>query len=558
METVRLPKNLGEFALVALNDLNKKLHAQKIRLDWRDVRSPLSHDQLTALLAGLNISDHEDLIGVETIPPFLQKAVLAVSDAQKREPPRQKEQPAVKPQGATPRRWSPAGEDVDLDTTEIKKIRAPQNTKDLVSQDENVPVPAHPGPGKPLDAPTNFRLHDLPAGLVLPDLPQPSSDKQAPVQGAHLISRLASSDVQTVPAIADLALDMHDLAETDAAALPTRLFPLINMYLSWISAHEARLSSASLTAHEARRGEAVAVLQQCRKTLTRIEAGITLLAHCHEAAQAFAFMNRAMWLQRIHTLYAEKKQDNSAIQVRDVDLPEYRRWRPLQLAFILLNLPMLTNVPSHRSVYNSGNVRVNLPWFLIGEGKVEAYLGLSAYTLALRRLQHADEGSAVIMCYPPRQSAVQQSQHISALVAACEMIRSTAQSTWGTHPFQLGVWEGSRSASDDDTTRVFRAGRRFPRGGSFAMLTWCPWCGSDIEKEKERMATSYNLGWNRTLIPCSDPLHLCPFCKPQTWGTGLIFVMNEEIHRTPPPLLITTTDEIAGLPWKDGTQIHFM
>ena len=47
-------------------------------------------------------------------------------------------------------------------------------------------------------------------------------------------------------------------------------------------------------------------LHRCRTTLKRIEAGLDLLDKDDKAAQAFQFMNRAMWLQRTHSIFAER------------------------------------------------------------------------------------------------------------------------------------------------------------------------------------------------------------------------------------------------------------
>jgi hypothetical protein len=53
-------------------------------------------------------------------------------------------------------------------------------------------------------------------------------------------------------------------------------------------------------------------IEQCRSTLERMHAGIALLTENPDAAQAFAFMNRAMWQQRIHTVYAEEQRRQGA------------------------------------------------------------------------------------------------------------------------------------------------------------------------------------------------------------------------------------------------------
>ena len=60
---------------------------------------------------------------------------------------------------------------------------------------------------------------------------------------------------------------------------------------------------------------------------------------------------------------------------------ETPRWRAFQLAFILLNLPGLADpVSADREI-------VDLLFFPTGGGKTEAYLGLAAFTLVLRRLR---------------------------------------------------------------------------------------------------------------------------------------------------------------------------
>ncbi len=64
---------------------------------------------------------------------------------------------------------------------------------------------------------------------------------------------------------------------------------------------------------------------------------------------------------------------------------EAASWRPFQLAFILLQLPALTD-PSH-PLRSGDAANVELLFFPTGGGKTEAYLGLAAFTFAIRRLQ---------------------------------------------------------------------------------------------------------------------------------------------------------------------------
>ena len=100
-----------------------------------------------------------------------------------------------------------------------------------------------------------------------------------------------------------------------------------------------------------------------------------------------------------------------------------------------------------------------------GGGKTDAYLGLTAYTLAILRLQglvgsaeearDGTDGVAVLMRYTLRLLTAQQFQRAAALVCACEWLRreriasgsradreriASGDGRWGATPFRLGLW----------------------------------------------------------------------------------------------------------------------
>ena len=97
-------------------------------------------------------------------------------------------------------------------------------------------------------------------------------------------------------------------------------------------------------------------------------------------------------------------------------------WRPFQLAFLLLVLPSVADGrhPDRRTM--------DLLWFPTGGGKTEAYLGLTAFQIFLRRLGDAGRrragGVDVLMRYTMRLLTVQQFQRAAALICACDLIRA--------------------------------------------------------------------------------------------------------------------------------------
>lgn len=383
------------------------------------------------------------------------------------------------------------------------------------------------------------------------------------------VARTDAPDVDDIPALADLTLDMRTLAETPAHALPAKLRPLVTAYTSWIAEQALRINDPAQGLADYQ-DVAEMALQQCRQTMQRIEAGLALLGTHVDAGRAFAFLNRAMWQQRIHTIHAEEQRRGGLRSLAELDQPSNRSWRPFQLAFILLNLPALTD-PTHPERQESQEAIADLLWFPTGGGKTEAYLGLTAYTLAIRRLQGVIagrsglDGVAVMMRYTLRLLTLQQFQRAASLICACEIIRREDSATWGETPFRLGLWVGQRStpnttAESAEANRQEHGARSSAFGGigSPRQLTSCPWCGSVIEGGRNIEVESFGKGRGRTLIYCSDPYGQCPFSKKQAPGEGLpVLVVDEEIYRLLPALLIATVDKFAQLPWNGKTQMLF-
>ena len=118
------------------------------------------------------------------------------------------------------------------------------------------------------------------------------------------------------------------------------------------------------------------------------------------------------------------------------------RWRPFQLAFMLLNLPGLADpFDPHRET-------VDLLFFPTGGGKTEAYLGLAAVAMVLRRLRNpgddgrAGAGVSVIMRYTLRLLTLDQLARAAGLVCALEIERDKTGSRYGNWPFEIGLWVG--------------------------------------------------------------------------------------------------------------------
>ena len=385
------------------------------------------------------------------------------------------------------------------------------------------------------------------------------------------VPRTEAPTTVEIPGLADLVLDMKGLAESSMTELASKLIPLAISYAAWIAEQTARIENpgAGLARYQ---HVAEQAMGECQRTLARIQEGITLLSTNRHAAQAFSFMNKAMWQQRIHALYAEERRRGLSTSLEEKDRPENRSWRPFQLAFILLNLPALTDL-HHPDRSAEPSAVADLLWFPTGGGKTEAYLGLTAYTLAIRRLQgtieghSGEEGIAVIMRYTLRLLTLQQFQRATALICACEMLRQEdRQHTWGMTPFRLGLWVGQRTTpntTEQSEEASMQDRGQYQRGsaiggvGSARQLTNCPWCGSPIEAGRDIKVEPFAKGRGRTFIYCGDILGHCPFSRKKSSEGLPVLVVDEEIYRCLPALLISTVDKFAQMPWNGATQMLF-
>lgn len=382
------------------------------------------------------------------------------------------------------------------------------------------------------------------------------------------VERMDPPRPEDVPAMATAVFDMKLLGETAMGDFASQLTPLLTAYQEWIDAQAKRVANPKddLKPYLDRAREN---LDECRTALTRMEAGIALLDSQPQAAQAFQFANQAMHQQRIHSIYARSVRQGGTPSFADIDKPEARSWRPFQLAFVLLNIAAFVD-PTH----TDREELVDLLWFPTGGGKTEAYLGVAAFAMGIRRLQREAyplgyEGVTVLMRYTLRLLTLQQFQRATTLMAACEIMRRADPATWGDEPFRIGLWVGQSSTPNrtEDAAAVvksalthdYRADYSGSVGGSGTpyQLTTCPWCGQPISLNDITVDT-FAAGRGRTLQYCSDQMGDCEFSKKKSPQEGIpIVVVDEEIYRRLPTLLIATVDKFAQMPWKGETQMLF-
>lgn len=262
----------------------------------------------------------------------------------------------------------------------------------------------------------------------------------------------------------------------DPEKIDNALIPLADAYATWISQNEKNqkfIDNSQIVTK---------LIENQKYTHKRIISGIELLKNDKNARLSFCFANRTIHLQN-------KWQNKNDF-----------KWRPFQLAFILMNLESICNEGSKdREI-------LDLLWIPTGGGKTEAYLGIMAFTIALRRIKarsglysrKTGAGTSIISRYTLRILTVQQFRRTLTMITAAEYLRITKTRTdkvgwrpeicdltedwaYGSTRFSAGMWVGgavtpNHLRSIDGAIDALIKEKKVE--GEPAQVVYCPVCGS--------------------------------------------------------------------------------
>lgn len=344
----------------------------------------------------------------------------------------------------------------------------------------------------------------------------------------------AEVEKTTTSKIDGVELSMAELGSlADGSAVRAALAPLVQHYRDWISSQEPHVAGLP----EKRAQTAQLMLHNARLAADRVEQGVETLASDADALDAFRAANRAV---------------GAAISRRlPVASPA---WRPFQLAFILLNLPGVADPQDvHRET-------VDLLFFPTGGGKTEAYLGLAAFTIVLRRLRHpgvdgmAGGGVSVVMRYTLRLLTLDQLTRAAGLICALELERENDTERYGTWPFEIGLWVGKagtpnvmgrKGDSRNGTARAkTRQYKKSPKSKPIPVpIEECPWCQTPFSPDSFALRPNDD-NPDELRIVCTN--FDCEFNGDRPLP---IVAVDDTIYRRLPAFLIATVDKFATLPW---------
>ena len=296
-------------------------------------------------------------------------------------------------------------------------------------------------------------------------------------------------------------LKAAELAEIyDPSQLQKALSPISKEYKKWIEQMEFEKDGSN--------NALVSKIQdECSEVLSRIESGIERLVQDNDARLAFCFANKAVDL-------AHQWPKSSTVQ-KDM------KYRPFQIAFALMSLESVIDPTSkHRDT-------CDMLWVPTAAGKTEAYLILTALSMAYRRIRATGAGKSgagvdVISRYTLRLLTMQQFRRTLKMICAAESLRvdnmpatggirtpigwrpaacgETREFLWGSTPFSLGLWVGSavtpnRLKDSGPRSSVQGAISALESGcagenGDPAQVINCPACGGILAVLEKGLAAS--------------------------------------------------------------------
>lgn len=346
------------------------------------------------------------------------------------------------------------------------------------------------------------------------------------------VEHVAASKIDGVELKMEVLATLKD--GTDAQQ---KIGTLASQYKTWI---EAQYNAATM--HLQQRQDVVDdLINRAKVAARRIDEGVKLLGE-PQALEAFRMANKCMAMQA-----RQRFGPQAGKKAEDVDPPA---WRPFQLAFLLMNLPSIAN-PLH-----DDRSTVDLLFFPTGGGKTEAYLGLAAFTLILRRLKNpgiASAGLSVLMRYTLRLLTLDQLGRAATLICALELERQKDVEKLGEWPFEIGLWVGqaatpnrmgkkgdNNSYSARSRTIAFQNDDRKPAP---IPLENCPWCGTKFKNQSFQLIPNPEQPTDLR-VRCAN--RKCEF----TGNRNLpILAVDEPIYRRLPCFLIATVDKFAAMPW---------
>lgn len=222
----------------------------------------------------------------------------------------------------------------------------------------------------------------------------------------------------------------------------------------------------------------------------------------------------------------------------------YDSWRLFQIVFIVSLIPDIC-VCEYGEKLMGETCKiddVDVLYFPTGGGKTEAFLGITIFTMFFDRFRNKNSGVSSIIKYPLRLLSVQQVQRVADIMAKAEIIRKKDDLLKDKDAFSLGYYVGERNTPnkiDKKLSEILKYSSQEKLNNEYKIIEKCPFCGSD------KVDVVFN----------KDNLTLQHVCKNENCisdGKIPLYIVDNEIYRYLPTVIISTIDKIAAVSYQSN------
>lgn len=311
---------------------------------------------------------------------------------------------------------------------------------------------------------------------------------------------------------------------TNPAPVLRRILEAMREYEGHWTAQRRQLTSEDPT-WEARHGEEYDRDHRLfRSEIERFECGCHLIEQDADTRLAFQLTNQSFALGGQKTA-----------------------WRLFQVVFIVSQIPGIHALRPGGQAAMLDRSMVDIIYFPTGGGKTEAYLGVIVFHCFFDRLRGKTAGVTTWTRFPLRLLTLQQTQRVADVIGAAELIRGShgdsRLSGREVDGFAVGYFVG-QEATPNELTPPRRGDPPDPNWSTAndqeARQRWkkivkCPACRTTT------VAVDFDPATVRLVHRCSNPG--CRF----PGGALPVYVVDNEIYRFLPSVVVGTIDKLAGL-----------
>ena len=230
---------------------------------------------------------------------------------------------------------------------------------------------------------------------------------------------------------------------------------------------------------------------------------------------------------------------------------EKKEWRLFQIVFLVNQIQGIAALVQPNGPDASEREMVDIIYFPTGGGKTEAYLGVLVFHCFFDRLRGKCAGVTAWTRFPLRLLTLQQTQRTTDIIGTAELVRSEHAdprlNRKGVAGFAVGYFVGKESTPNE----LVDAGKsRNPK--SVEQRDWSHAQDKEYRQRWKRVVTCPSCRTNAVQVDLDEEAvrirHRCTE-KNCAFPAGLlpIYVIDNEIYRYLPSVIVGTIDKLAGL-----------